>query len=136
MAFEKFTAMFFFFYLLFVLSLGFVLSVIHWGVAVAILLLGLVLFTRTLQGFQFLKRMLIRKGDRVEYADPSATDSVQIFKTAKVLLKMRLAEVERTKLISTELMEGNKHFYLVQADKDSTVIAYDWIISLSPELLD
>ena len=136
MMFEKFTAIFFFFYLLSVLSLGFVLSVLHWGVAVVVLLLGLVLFTRVLSSFQFLKRALIFKGDRIEYADPKASEALQMFKTAKVLLKMRPAEVQRTKLLSEELMQGNKHFYLVEADKKSLVIAYDWIIGLSPELLD
>ena len=136
MIFEKFTAIFFFFYLLCVLSVGFVLSVIHWGVAVVVLLLGLMLYVKVLNSFQFLKRMLIRRGDSIEYADPNAADDVRIFKTAKVLIKMRPAEVKKSKLISEELMEGNRHFYLVEADKKSTVVAYDWVISLSPEVLD
>lgn len=136
MMFEKFTAVFFFFYLLCVLSIGFILSVLHWGVAVVVLVLGVLLFTKILSGFQFLKRGLIFKGDRVEYADPTATEDIQIFKTAKVLLKMRPVEVQSTKLLSQELMEDNKHFYLVETDKKSLVIAYDWIIGLSPEVLD
>ena len=136
MAFEKFTAVFFFFYLVFVLSLAFIVSVLHWGVAVAIVVLGLVLFVKTLNTFEFVKRALIRKGDRIEYADPSATENIHMFKTATVVLKMRLDEVKKTKLISDELMQDNKHFYLVETDKRPSVIAYDWILGLSPEILE
>lgn len=136
MMFEKFTAVFFFFYLLFVLSLAFVLSILHWGVAVVVLLMGVVFFRKILKRFQFLKRALIRKGDRVEYADPNALEMTETFKTARVLLKMRPSEVEKTKLLPQELMEENRHFYLVEDQKRPTVIAYDWIVSLSPELLD
>ncbi len=136
MVFEKFTALFFFFYLIFVLSLAFILAVLHWGVAVVIVLLGLVLFVKTLNTFESLKRALIRKGDRIEYADPGAEDHAHMFKTATVVLKMRPDEVKKTTLISDELMEDNKHFYLVKVGKDVTVIAYDWIIGLSPEVLD
>jgi hypothetical protein len=136
MLFEKFMPVFFFFYLLFVLSLGFVLSVIHWGVGVVVVLLGLFLFPRSLRGFEFLKRALIRKGDRVEYADPAAVEARDIFKKARVLLKMRPSEAERSKLIRAEFLEGNRHFFLVETDNKPSVIAYEWIISLSPELLD
>lgn len=134
--FDKFTAVFFFFYLLFALSLAFILSVLHWSAAVVVLLLALVLFSALLRNFQFLKRALIRKGDRIEFADPQATDEKEMFKTAIVLLKMRLDEVKKSKLISEELMEGSRHFYLVEIEKKPIVIAYDWIIGLSPEVLD
>ena len=136
MAFEKFTAIFFFFYLVSVLSIGFILSAIHWSAAVIIVLLGLGLFLKILGSFQFLKRSLIRKGDRVEYADPNASDTMGMFKKAVVLLKMRPDEVEKTKLISSELMQGNRNFYLVEETKEPRVIAYDWIIGISPEMLD
>lgn len=136
MFFEKFTAVFFFFYLIFVLSLAFVLSVIYWGVAVVIVLFAVLLFVKALNSFQFLKRTLIRKGDRIEYADPSAVDNVHMFKTATVILKMRSDEVKKTKLISEEFMEGSDYFYLVETDKKPSVIAYDWIIGISPEFLD
>lgn len=101
-----------------------------------VVLLALVLFVKTLENFQFLKRALIRKGDRIEYADPSAADNAHIFKTATVILKMRPDEVKKTKLISEEFMEGSKYFYLVETDKQPSIIAYDWVISLSPEMLD
>ncbi len=136
MLFEKFTAVFFFFYLLFILSLAFILSVLHWVVAVIIMLLGVALFVKTLHGFEFLKRALIRKNDRIEYADPNAADSKDIFKTATVLLKMRPEEVRKTKLISDELIGESTHFYLVKADDEPTVISYDWIMGLSPEILE
>lgn len=134
--FEKFTAVFFFFYLISVLSVGFILSAIHWSAAVITVLLGLGLFLKILERFQFLKRSLIRKGDRIEYADPNASEAMQIFKKAVVLLKMRPDEVKKTRLISSELMEGNKHFYLVETGKEPSVIAYDWIIGISPEMLE
>lgn len=136
MAFEKFTAIFFFFYLISVLSIGFVLSAIHWSAAVLTVLIGLILFLKVLNSFQFLKRSLIRKGDRIEYADPSASETMDIFKKAVVLLKMRPDEVKKTKLISSDLMEGNRHFYLVEEGKEPRVIAYDWIIGISPEILE
>jgi len=134
--FEKFTFVFFFFYLIVVLSLAFILSVLHWGVAVMIVLLGVVLFVKTLERFEFLKRSLIRKGDRIEYADPKESETKEMFKTAEVLLKISLNEAKKTGLISQELIEGNRHFYLVQKEKMPTVIAFDWIIGLSPEVLE
>lgn len=134
--FDKFTSVFFFFYLLFALSLAFVLSVLHWSAAVIILLLALLLFAKALQNVQFIKRSLIRKGDQIEYADPQASQEKEMFKRATVLLKMRLDEVKKTKLMAEEFMEGSKHFYLIETDKKPIVIAYDWIIGLSPELLD
>lgn len=135
-AFEKFTAVFFFFYLISVLSIGFILSAIHWSAAVVTVLLGAALFLKILRNFQFLKRALIRKGDRIEYADPQAAEAMQAFKKAVVLLKMRPDEVKKTKLITPDLMEGNRHFYLVESDKKPSVIAYDWIIGISPEILE
>ncbi len=134
--FEKFTAVFFFFYLLFILSIGFILSVIHWGVGIGFVFLGLVFFLKSLQGFMFVKRALIRRGDRVEYADPTSSKIDTMFSMGQVLLKMRLDEVKKSRLVSEELMEGNRHFYLVEVDKKPKIIAYDWIISLSPEILD
>lgn len=136
MLFEKFTPVFFFFYLLFIVSLGFILSAVHWGVTVLVVLLGLLLFRRSLRSFEFLKRSLIRKGDRVEYADPTAAKTREIFKKARVLLKMRPIEAEKSKLIDAELLEGNRHFFLVETDKKPSVIAYEWIVGLSPEILD
>lgn len=134
--FDKFTAVFFFFYLLFALSLAFILSVLHWSAAVIVLFLAVVLFSALLRNFQFLKRALVRKGDRIEFADPQASDEKEMFKTATVLLKMRFDEVKKSKLISEELMEGSRHFYLVEIDKKPIVISYDWIIGLSPDILD
>ncbi len=136
MLFEKFTPVFFFFYLLFVLSLGFILSVIHWSMTVLVVLLGFFLFNRTLRGFLFLKRALIRKGDRIEYADPTAAQARDIFKKARVLLKMRPGEAEKSKLIAAEFLEESRHFFLVETDKKPSVIAYEWIVGLSPEILD
>ncbi len=136
MAFEKFTAIFFFFYLISVLSLGFILSAIHWSTAVITVVTGLALYLKVLGSVEFLKRSLIRKGDRVEYADPKESETTQIFKKAVVLLKMRKDEVKKTSLLSDELMEDNKHFYLVETAKKPQVIAYDWIIGISPEILE
>ncbi len=136
MAFEKFTAIFFFVYLVSVLSIGFILSALHWSAAVVTVVLGLSFFLKVLRSFEFLKRALIHKGDRIEYADPSATEAMEIFKKAVVLLKMRRDEVEKTKLISADMMEGNRHFYLVEEEKEPRVIAYDWIIGISPEILE
>jgi hypothetical protein len=136
MAFEKFTAVFFFFYLVFVLSLAFIFSVFYWVASVVILLSALLLFKTALHNMEFLKRSLIRKNDRVEYADPSSEHTNDMFKTAKVLLKMKASEVKKTSMISDELMEGSKHFYLVQNAEKATVIAYDWIMGLRPELLE
>lgn len=136
MIFEKFTSVFFFFYLLSALTISLLLSVIHWAAGIVGLLLALVLFTKVLSKMQFLKRSLIRKGDKVEYADPVQSEDKEIFKKAEVVLKMRLDEVKKTKLISDELMQDNEHFYLVKVGEDVRVIAYDWIIGLSPDILD
>ena len=136
MFFEKFTLVFTVFYILVILSISYVLSAVHWSVSLVVLVLAVLLYTKSLGGFQFLKRSLIRKNDRIEYADPRSEEASEMFKMAKVLLKMKPDEVKKTSLISEELMEGNHHFYLVQADEKPTVIAYDWIMGLSPEMLD
>ena len=136
MAFEKFTAVFFFFYIISALSLAFIFSVFYWVASVVVLLGALLLFKTVLKNMQFLKRSLIRKNDRVEYADPSSENTNDMFKIATVLLKMKSAEVKKTSLISDELMEGNQNFYLVQNGDKPTVIAYDWIIGLRPDLLE
>ena len=136
MAFEKFTVLFLFFYFLLGLSISLLASVIHWGAGIGIFVLWSVLYNKVLTNAQFLKRALIRKGDRIEYADPNETNGKEIFKKAEVVLKMRPAEVEKTKLISVELMQDNEHFYLVKRDKEVSVVAYDWIIGLSPEILE
>ena len=136
MAFERFTALFFSFYILFALSVALVLSVLHWGVGIGCVLISLMLFTRVLDNVQFLKRALIAKGDRVEYADPNEHEDTKIFKKAEVVLKMRFEEAEKSKLISKELMQDNQHFYLVKRGKEVSVIAFDWIIGLAPEVLD
>jgi len=136
LSFENFTLVFFFFYLLISLSVAFILSMAYWAVSLAVLLLAFLSFKPILTKLEFLKRALIRKDDRIEYADPTSADTTKMFKTAKVLLKMRASEVKKTSMISEELMEGNRHFYLVQGESKAKVIAYDWIIGLSPELLE
>lgn len=136
LAFEKFTAIFFFFYLLSVLSLGFILSAMHWSAAVITVVVGLAFYLKILNSVEFLKRSLIRKGDKIEYADPRASETAEIFKKAVVLLKMRMDEVKKTSLMTDELMEGNRHFFLVETSKEPQVIAYDWIIGISPEILE
>ena len=134
--FEKFTHLFLFFYLLCALTISLLFSVIHWGAGIISIVLALLLFTRVLSKVQFLRRSLIRKGDKVEYADPTENEDKEIFKKAEIVLKMRPDEVKKTKLISDELMEDNKHFYLVKVGEDVSVIAYDWIIGLSSDILD
>ncbi len=136
MSFEKFSTVFFSFYIIIVLGLSSVFSVIHWAVSLVFFVLALLLFTKVLVRFEFLKRSLIHKNDRIEYADPQSQKSSEMFKIAKVLLKMKADEVKKTSLISQELMEGNKHFYLVQADDKPRVIAYDWIMGIRPEMLE
>nr|WP_275857122.1 hypothetical protein [Sulfurimonas sp. MAG313] len=112
------------------------LGLIHWALGLMLFSISLMMFSKVLKHSGCLKRMLIKKRDRIEYADPNAHDGKDIFKKAEVIVKMRLSEVEKTKLISQELMQGNEHFYLVKVGKDVSVIAYDWIIGISPELLD
>ncbi len=136
MFFEKFNTVFFDFYIIFVLGLSSVFSVIHWAVSLLFFILALFLFTNILARFEFLKRSLIYKNDRIEYADPRSQKSSEMFKIANVLLKMKPDEVKKTSLISEELMEGNRHFYLVQSDEKPTVIAYDWIMGIRPEMLE
>jgi hypothetical protein len=134
--FEKFSSVFFFFYLVSVLSISFIVSVFHWGIAVVSLLLGLFLFTRFLNMFQFLKRYLIHKNDKVEYADPSSTETSDIFKKAKIVLRMSYKEAKKSALLSDELMLDSKYFYLIEEDKKTKLIAYEWIISLAPDILE
>lgn len=136
MSFEKFSLVFTAFYTLFILSVSFVLSAFHWSASIVVIVLALVTFTKVLHSFEFLKRSLIHKKDRIEYADPTSSETSEMFKVATVLLKMKPDEVKKTSLISEELMEDNRYFYLVQVDKKPTVIAYDWIMALRPEMLE
>jgi len=136
MAFEKFTWVFFFFYLVLSLSFAFIVSSLSVLISLGVLGVFFLAFKVVLSNTELLKRMLIRKNDRIEYADPESKETNDIFKTATVLLKMKPAEAKKTSLISDELMEGNKHFYLVQEGDKPKVIAYDWIMALRPEILE
>lgn len=134
--FEKFSMIFLFVYLVLNLAVGVIFSVIHWGVGIAWVVLALLIYAVIFNKMEFIKRWMIRKGDRVEYADPEAKSQKEIFKQATVLLKMRQSEVAKSQLIRAEWMDDSKHFYLVERNKKPFVIAYDWITSLESELLD
>ena len=129
--FEKFSLVFLFFYLVFFLSLSFVLSVFHWTVSLLILVLAGLFFTKVLSKATFIKKAFIRKDDRVEYADPNAKNTDDIFKTAKILLKMTKKEAKKSSLISDDFIFEDSSFYLVEENKKTKLIAFDWIVGIS-----
>ncbi len=76
------------------------------------------------------KARLIHIGDRVEFAEDQENSYIQVFKSAKVLRKMRGEDVAMTGLFSEELIPLFSHFYLVEMDDENTVIPYEWILSI------
>lgn len=78
------------------------------------------------------KSRLIRIGDSVEYAHAGDESCLQIFKSAKVLRKMRVEDAARTGLFPEEMLALYSHFYLVDMGKKNAVIPYEWILSIDP----
>ncbi len=76
---------------------------------------------------------LIRRGDRIEFADDRQDGYVQQFEYAKVLQKMRGEDVAKTGLFEAELIPLYHHFYLVEMEDKNRIIPFEWILSLDFE---
>ena len=82
------------------------------------------------------KALLIRKGDRVEFAKDQQEGYVQKFESAKVLRKMRGEDVALSGLFDKELIALYSHFYLMEQEDKNIVVPYEWILSLEIEELE
>ena len=79
------------------------------------------------------KSKFIRLGDRIEFAEDNGESTIQTFKSAKVLRRMRGEDVAKTGLFSEELMPFYSRFYLVELENKNAIIPYEWILSIDPE---
>ena len=132
--FEKLTAVVFVAWMLVTL---FAVSVASWfgAVAAVVAVVAAVLFYRPLQGF-FLARkyLLIRRGDRVEYAPPGAGIEELGFERATVLRSMTPENVAGTGQFDAEHLAFYSRFFLVDDGLKNRVIPYEWIMAIETEL--
>jgi len=109
---------------------AFVVRGLYAGLGVVVILIAVVLQKRFVKWMQQHKARLIRKGDRVEFAQDEAEGYIQKFESGKVLEKMRGEDVLLSGLFSEELVPLYSHFYLIEMEQKNTIIPYEWILSI------
>jgi len=102
----------------------------------AVVLLGLLAQNMVYKLMEPMKAYLIRKGDRVEFAQDEQDGYVQKFESAKVLRKMRGEDVALSGLFDKELIGFYSHFYLMEQEDKNIVVPYEWILGLEIEALE
>jgi hypothetical protein len=83
---------------------------------------------------QQFKPLLIKTGDLVEYAEPSASFDAA-FSRGVVMSTIPHDEVLRRKLFDAEQVMEYERFYLVSTGKKSKAIPYEWIMQIEVEEL-
>lgn len=101
-----------------------------WRIVLPVLVVGLLLYRPVWKMVLGGKYRLIRRGDTVEYSEPSESLSEQKFETAKVLRFMTAENVAASNMFDAEHLELYSHFYLVDSGKKNRVIPYEWIVSI------
>lgn len=132
--FEKLTAVVFVAWALMTL---FAVSVASWfGVAATLtVVVAALLSYRPLQGFMLArKHLLIRRGDRVEYAPPGEGIEALGFEQATILRPITPENVVRTEQFDAEHLELYSRFFLVDDGTQNRVIPYEWIMAIETEL--
>ena len=102
----------------------------------AILLFGFLVQGKFYKMMEPLKALLIRKGDRVEFAQDQQEGYVQKFESAKVLRKMRGEDVALSGLFDKALITLYSHFYLMEQEDKNIVVPYEWILAIEIEELE
>lgn len=106
------------------------LGAFHWTLFVGTLVSALVLCRLLIHRVIAKKYLLIRRGDRVEYADPDTTDMVQKFETARILRSLKPEHAAKTESVGAEELELYSHFFLVDTGKGNRLIPYEWITAI------
>ena len=131
--FEKYTLSVALFWWIFI---GVSVLIFYWldyRVAVGIALLGLI-FSGLFQGYMVnLKHLLLRNGDRIEYALPDQGEMMQQFKTARLLRQMHVEDVAKRSLFDAEHLGFYTRFYLIDTGRKNIVIPYEWIMGIELE---
>jgi hypothetical protein len=97
----------------------------------AVLAAALLLYRPFLRYALGKKYLLIRCGDRVEYALPDEEGAqTQSFGQATVLRSLSPQNAARTELFDAEQLELYDHFFLVDAGKKNRLIPCEWIIAI------
>ena len=103
---------------------------------VVVVLVGLLSQKSFYRVMEPLKAHLIRKGDRVEFANDQQEGYVQKFESAKVLRKMRGEDVALSGLFEKDLIDLYSHFYLMEQEEKNIIVPYEWILGLEIEDLE
>ena len=102
----------------------------------AVVLLALLVQKRFYRVMEPLKAYLIRRGDRVEFAQDEQEGYVQKFESAKMLRKMQGEDVALSGLFEKELIDLYSHFYLMEQEDKNIIVPYEWILGLEIEGLE
>ena len=75
---------------------------------------------------------LIRPADRIEFAvmDDTGDNYRQRFEQGFVVRAMRQDDVRRSGAVSDDIIEANKHFFLVRTREKHIIIAFEWITGI------
>jgi hypothetical protein len=134
--FEKLSTVFMLVWWVFAACTALMGSFIDGVVAVAVAAAALLLYRPVWKMVHEGKYRLIRRGDTVEFTEPSESLTDQKFETAKVLRFMTVENVAASEAFSPEYLELYSHFYLVESGDKNRVIPYEWIITIETGALD
>ena len=134
--FEKYTVVTALLWLLLTGLLALLAFFIHYGITLAVVVFSLLFYTKVQKYLLEKQYLLIRPGDRVEYAVSGGDETLQTFATAKVLRRMRARDLAKSSLFDSEYLDLYEHFYLVDSGEKNEVIAYEWIIGIEAGDLD
>jgi len=111
---------------------AFILHGLYQGLGVVIVILAFAFQKKFYRFMETKKARLLRKGDRVEFAEGEEESYVQKFNRGKILERMRGEDVLLTTLFDAELVPFYSHFYLIEMEEKNTIIPYEWILSIDP----
>ncbi len=109
---------------------AFILHGLYQGLGLLIVILAFAFQKKFYHYMESKKAALLRKGDRVEFAEGEEEGYVQKFNSGKILERMRGEDVLLTTLFDGELVPFYSHFYLIEMEDKNTIIPYEWILSI------
>lgn len=110
---------------------------LHWSFSVTAMVIALIgyrfFYTKTL----VLKQYLIALGDYVEYTPidtSSSLDSDTLFKTCKILRRLKKEEVQLSGGFEKAYIEYYDTFFLCEEGNKNIFIPYEWILRIETEV--
>lgn len=78
---------------------------------------------------------LVQKADQIEFADVILPEDgvVQQFEKGVVLERLTREEAERSGLLTLELMDRERWFFLVRTPQKTTLVALAWVVAIETD---